>query len=143
VQLDALPLTPTGKVDRGALPRPEAPTARGHEAPRTPIEEQLVEIWKAVLGVPEVGIHDGFFELGGHSLLATQVVSRVRDAMGVQLALRALFDAPTVAELALVVLGELAAGEDAGALAGILEEVQRAGESSPTADGADGGGERA
>jgi amino acid adenylation domain-containing protein len=103
VVLDALPLTPNGKVDRKALPAPEASTQEQGErgaAPRGPLEEVLAGIWAEVLGVAGVGAHDNFFELGGHSLLVTQVVSRARAAFNVELPLRAVFESPTVAELA-------------------------------------------
>jgi amino acid adenylation domain-containing protein len=79
--LDEVPLTPNGKVNRKALPTPDLSGFRAENAyvePRTPVEEQLVEIWEEVLGVERVGVHDDFFELGGHSLLATRVLSRVR-----------------------------------------------------------------
>jgi amino acid adenylation domain-containing protein/non-ribosomal peptide synthase protein (TIGR01720 family) len=98
--LPALPLTPNGKVDRAALPDPDREDEAVYIAPRDPIEALLVEIWAGVLGVERVGITDEFFALGGHSLLATQVVSRVRDACGVDLPLRALFEAPTLESLA-------------------------------------------
>ncbi|WP_445299506.1 amino acid adenylation domain-containing protein [Microcoleus sp. B3-A4] len=102
VLLDALPLTPNGKVDRRALPAPDQ--SRPDQsvtfvAPRSPIEQQLVDIWAEVLRLEQVGIHDNFFELGGHSLLATQVISRLRQAFGVELPVRTLFEAPTVADL--------------------------------------------
>ncbi|MBD1900675.1 non-ribosomal peptide synthetase [Trichocoleus sp. DQ-A3] len=102
VVLESLPLTPNGKVDRRALPAPEPvklELAGSYVAPQTPVEEVLVKIFAEVLGVKRVGIHDNFFELGGHSLLATQLVSRVRDAFGVELHLRSVFEAPTIAEL--------------------------------------------
>ncbi len=101
VALPALPLTANGKVDRRALPAVARGRGEGAIAsPRGFVEETLVAIWAEVLHLPGVGIHDGFFDLGGHSLLATQVVSRVRDVLEVELPLQALFEAPTVAELA-------------------------------------------
>jgi amino acid adenylation domain-containing protein len=103
VFLKTLPLTPSGKVNRKALPAPDT-TRRDAEAdfvpPSNPVEEVLAGIWVEVLGIESVGVHDNFLELGGHSLLATQVISRVRQAFQVELPLRSLFDAPTVAELA-------------------------------------------
>jgi acyl carrier protein len=103
VPLDALPLTPNGKVDRRALPAPgqARPTLEDAlVAPRTPVEEALAGIWADLLGLTQVGIHDNFFELGGHSLLATQVMARLQAAFQVEVPLRRLFEAPTVADLA-------------------------------------------
>ncbi|WP_375511245.1 amino acid adenylation domain-containing protein [uncultured Nostoc sp.] len=102
VLLESLPLTSNGKVDRGALPAPELDRTLLEKfvAPRTPIEEMLAQIWAQVLKVEQVGIHDNFFELGGHSLLATQLLSRIRTSLKVELLLRSLFAAATVAELA-------------------------------------------
>ena len=105
--LDRLPLLPNGKVDRAALALdPARETPAGPEldegalsSPRTPAEEILVGIWAEVLGVSRLGIHDNFFELGGHSLLATRVLSRVRASFSVEIPIRRLFEAPTVAEL--------------------------------------------
>ncbi|MBV9773170.1 MAG: amino acid adenylation domain-containing protein, partial [Gemmatimonadetes bacterium] len=100
VVLDALPRNVSGKVDRRALPAPEWGAQERYVAPRTATEEVLAGIWAEVLGVEQVGVEESFFALGGHSLLATRVVSRVRQAFGVELPLRALFEAPTVATLA-------------------------------------------
>jgi amino acid adenylation domain-containing protein len=97
--LAALPLSPSGKVDRGALP-PAAPDDTPEEAPRTPAEELLAGIWAAVLGRAQVGTSDDFFDLGGHSLLLGQVLARVRAAFGVELSVRTAFEARTLAALA-------------------------------------------
>ncbi|HEU4834640.1 MAG TPA: non-ribosomal peptide synthetase, partial [Pyrinomonadaceae bacterium] len=101
VTLDQMPLNANGKVDRRKLPAPEnTETREAIVEPRTAVERVLVEIWTDVLNV-KVGVEDDFFELGGHSLLATQVMSRIREAFGIEAALRHLFEKPTVAELAL------------------------------------------
>ena len=99
VQLTTLPLLPSGKVDRKALPSPDMPVMT-YQAPRTPVENQLVELWSQVLQRERVGIHDDFFQLGGHSLLATQLLSRLRDMFAIELPLRELFEQPTIAGLA-------------------------------------------
>ncbi|HYH78539.1 MAG TPA: condensation domain-containing protein, partial [Longimicrobium sp.] len=100
--LPALPHTPNGKVDRLALPEPHPhrESAGDYVAPTTADEAALATIWSEVLGIDRVGIRDDFFELGGHSLLATQIVARVRQRMGVELPLGAVFAMPTVEELA-------------------------------------------
>ncbi|MBO1057381.1 MAG: amino acid adenylation domain-containing protein [Dolichospermum sp. JUN01] len=105
VILQSFPLTPSGKVDRRALPAPdlESTLLEKYVAPRTPIEELLTQIWAQVLKVEQVGIDDNFFELGGHSLLATQLVSRIRNIFQVELPLYELFTAPTVEELAYII----------------------------------------
>ncbi|CAD5920830.1 non-ribosomal peptide synthase/polyketide synthase [Planktothrix agardhii] len=103
VILESLPLTSNGKVDRRALPAPDFQSEEQYVAPRNPIEEILASIWVKVLKVEQVGIHDNFFELGGHSLLATQLISRIRKAFKVEMPLRELFVAPTVAALAQVI----------------------------------------
>ncbi|MEH2127083.1 non-ribosomal peptide synthase/polyketide synthase [Nostoc sp.] len=103
VILESLPLTPNGKIDRRALPAPETSSelSEKYVAPRSPIEEILSLIWTQVLKVELVGRHDNFFELGGHSLLATQLISRIRTNFQVEIPLRSLFAAPTIAQLAL------------------------------------------
>ena len=102
IMMDQLPLTANGKVDLRALPAPDqVPAVDSDFAPlRSPVEEMLAEVWAEILGLERVGVHDNFFELGGHSLLATQVISRVRKMFAVELPLRVVFEAPTVAELA-------------------------------------------
>ncbi|HEY3304677.1 MAG TPA: amino acid adenylation domain-containing protein [Candidatus Binatia bacterium] len=103
VFLQALPLTPHGKVDRRALPAPEQTRPElesSYITPRTEVENVLAAVWMKVLKLGQVGIHDNFFDLGGHSLLATQVISRLREAFHVETPMRALFESPTVAGLA-------------------------------------------
>ena len=102
VTLDTLPLMPNGKVDRKAFPAPDL-SARSNQAdfvaPQTPGEIALAAVWTRVLGIASIGVHDNFFALGGHSLLATQVISHVRQTLGVEIPLRTLFETPTVAGL--------------------------------------------
>ena len=101
--LDALPLTPNGKLDRRALPQPDwrRPTLAGrHTEPRTPLERELVQLWASALGVERVGVHHAFLDLGGDSLRAAAVVNTLQSRLGETLYVTALFEAPTVAELA-------------------------------------------
>ncbi len=104
VFLEAFPLTPNGKVDRKALPPPGRARAVDRQAaPQGAVEDMLAGIWEEALGVTPIGRHDNFFDLGGHSMVATQVISRIRTALQVELPLRRLFDAPTLAGLAAAV----------------------------------------
>ena len=103
VLMKELPLTPSGKVERRALPAPDGSRpelAEQFVSPRTVTEELIAGVWAELLGVERVGAHDDFFELGGHSLLATQAVARLREVLGVELPLRAFFETPTVVGLA-------------------------------------------
>jgi acyl carrier protein len=100
VLLEALPLNQNGKVDRRALPAPQAGDAAGYTPPATATEEILAAIWAGLLKQDKVGAHDNFFALGGHSLLVTQLVSKIRTAFGIELPVRAPFEAPTLAALA-------------------------------------------
>ncbi|MDP9389617.1 MAG: non-ribosomal peptide synthetase, partial [Actinomycetota bacterium] len=122
VVVGSFPLTANGKVDRAALPAP-GPVTNGsgvaRVAPRSPTEQRLATIWARVLGVgvDDVAVEDDFFELGGHSLLATQVIAQVREELGTDTPLRAIFDAPTLAALAALVDADRTSGGPAGELA--------------------------
>lgn len=103
VRIKTTPLTPNGKLDRKALPAPDAgrrELAAGFVAPRDEQERRLAEIWSKLLGRSPIGAEDNFFELGGHSLLATRLISQIRESMGITLPLRSVFDAPTLCDLA-------------------------------------------
>jgi acyl carrier protein len=120
VFLEALPLLPNGKIDRRTLPTPNRTRPAldvSYVAPRTPVESNLAGIWADVLNVQPIGIHDRFLELGGHSLLATQILSRVMETFGVEFSIRALFENPTVAEMAEVIARRQAAQADPAAVA--------------------------
>ena len=125
VPLPALPLTANGKVDRKALPAPDASRPeKEFVAPEGPVQERLAEIWAEVLKLERVGARDNFFELGGHSLLATQVLSRMKKSFGVDLPLRTLFDSPTVAGLAEAIIQKELEQADDALLAKLLSELE-------------------
>jgi amino acid adenylation domain-containing protein/non-ribosomal peptide synthase protein (TIGR01720 family) len=128
VFLDALPLNPNGKIDRAALPDPDAtrrePRGAGEPEPSSATERVLASIWRELLDVPEVGRDDSFFELGGQSLLATRLVSRIRETWGVDARLRVVFDAPTLGALARAVEELCGGAEAADAIAGAVAEIE-------------------
>ena len=97
IQLNAIPLNPSGKIDRKLLPMPEGPSFSEYEAPRNKMEEIVSGIWSEVLGIENIGIYDNFFELGGHSLKGTAITSRIHKTMNIELPLHILFKAPTIA----------------------------------------------
>jgi acyl carrier protein len=122
VSLDALPMTPSGKVDRLALSRMPvsdeslaagAGSLRKIVPPRTPLEKEVALIWADLLGItwsdeqPPISVHDNFFEMGGHSLLATRIVSRLRETYQVDLPLRRMFETPTIAGIAEIITDSL------------------------------------
>ncbi len=127
VVLPRLPLTPNGKLDRRALPEPEAPVMALRRLPRTPHEEVLCGLFAETLGLAQVGIDDNFFELGGHSLLATRLIGRIRAALDVEIAIRSLFEAPTVAALARQLTADAPSHSDFEALL----PIRRSGNSRP------------
>ena len=106
VEMDSLPVTRNGKIDKRALPEPDGTHLAGNEytAPRNSTEVQLAEIWQQLLGVKRIGVNDNFFQAGGHSLLATRIVSAIRLKLNVELSIRDLFFYPTIAELGNYVL---------------------------------------
>jgi len=124
IRLDAIPLTPNGKIDRRALPVPEdIRQLPGYVGPRDEMEQILAEIWQSVLQVEKVGIYDNFFDLGGHSLLAAQVISRARNTLSVELPLRRIFETPNVAGLAAAIYEMQTAGTEDEELAAMLAEL--------------------
>lgn len=128
IYLDRLPLTPNGKLDRAALPAPDAarPVLEpSFVAPRTPLEQTLAGIWQEVLGLDGVGINDNFFELGGHSLLVIQIVSRIADALHVELPLKDFFQLPTIAEQSVAVAQLRATRDEPGRLDQLLERLDQ------------------
>lgn len=122
VELPALPLTANGKIDRRALPAPEASNAcdlDSYTAPRDAFEEEVIRIWSEVLMIDPIGAHDNFFDLGGHSLLAIQLISKLRESFKVEIPLRTLFDQPTPAELSMALQSALRCEEPAVAATSI------------------------
>jgi acyl carrier protein len=127
VLLDSLPRITNGKVDRKALPSPDQSIIGLEEncgAPRSTVEEILVGIWLDVLKLKRVGVHDNFFYIGGHSLTATQVISRIRGAFQVEIPLRALFEKPTVEELAIAIMERRGEGIQEGEVSPALAELE-------------------
>jgi amino acid adenylation domain-containing protein len=124
VEMEELPRTISGKVDRRALPELGGSGGEEYVGPRTPVEESLVESWEKLLGRERIGIEDNFFRMGGHSLLATQVISRIRRTFHIDVPLRVLFEAPTVKQLALVVTQMQVEQGDADEMARMIEEIK-------------------
>jgi acyl carrier protein len=127
VRLDAMPVTPNGKIDCRALPEPEKtrPELRiTYVAPQTDIEANLARIWGEVLHLDRVGSHDNFFDLGGHSLAASRVISRVIQTFQLELPVKMLFDAPTVAEMGAVITQHQAKQASDLKLGQMLHEVE-------------------
>jgi hypothetical protein len=126
VELASVPLTPSGKVDRRALPRPDAiqPRSRAeYVPPRGDLEQLLAGVWAEVLRADRIGAHDSFFELGGHSLLATLAVSRIGEALAIEVPLRRMFEAPTVALLAARLRQDAGPANDLDAAARLVLEL--------------------
>ncbi|RII13398.1 Linear gramicidin synthase subunit D [Streptomyces sp. YIM 130001] len=124
VTLDGFPLNANGKIDHAKLPDPDRPSTPERSEPRTPTETRLAEIWSEILGTEDLGVHDDFFSLGGNSLRITQITSRVRDAFGVSLELRAFFRASTIAGLAALIDSEELAAADEDLLAELLDDLE-------------------
>ncbi|GCE60718.1 non-ribosomal peptide synthetase [Microcystis aeruginosa] len=120
--LETLPLTPNGKLDKKALPIPDLNTFTDGKMPVTPTEELLASLWQDLLKIKSVGRRDNFFELGGHSLLATQLVTRIRNSFGVELAVRKVFEHPQLSELAT----EISQVSSAVSLPPIIPQAQNA-----------------
>ena len=127
VPLERLPLTVSGKLDRRALPAPDIAPAGVRRAPRTPHEEILCSLFAEVLGLERIGIDDNFFELGGHSLLATKLIGRIQSGLNVEIAIRDLFEAPTVVALA----GQIVAGGSSRSDLDVLLPIRTTGSRNP------------
>lgn len=128
VLLDSFPLTPNGKVDRQALARRNVLTTTARStpfvAPRTPIEEELAQIWRELLKIEQVGVYDNFFDLGGHSLLLAQLAARLRITFHVDIPLRVLFDVPTINDMTIAIADQQLAQTDPSALADLIGELE-------------------
>jgi len=126
-QLDEMPRTPNGKLNKHALPEPEGlrTETRKYKEPRTDVERTLVAVWEKALGMEGIGIDDNFFELGGHSLLGSQVVSGIMSAFGIDLPLRVVFEAPTIEQMAFVILKLMAQDQDFNVLNEMLTELEQ------------------
>jgi acyl carrier protein len=127
VVMERLPRTISGKIDRKALPLPGLAQSQAlveYVAPRTPVEAAVADLWTELLGVERISIHDSFFQLGGHSLLATQLLARVRDAFMVEIALRQLFESPTISGLALGITQAQVEQEDDLEMASMIEGLK-------------------
>jgi amino acid adenylation domain-containing protein len=127
VELAELPLTASGKIDRAALPPPQSTRPElesNYVAPQSPIEEGLVRIWGATLGVDRVGVNDNFFALGGDSLSATQVISRINEAFGIELPVRQLLESPTARAVAIRVFERLMKEIDESELPDLVSEIK-------------------
>jgi amino acid adenylation domain-containing protein len=128
VKLEALPLTPNGKLDRRALPEPEIGRAELQSffvAPRNAAEKAVAGLWAEILGLEQVGVYDSFFELGGHSLLAMRMASRIRDIFSVELALRDIFESPTVAGISQLIADRARSVHSAATIASVSRELHR------------------
>jgi acyl carrier protein len=126
VMLEAMPLTPSGKIDRQALPEPKnlrPDLGTPYVQPRTLVEGDLANIWADVLALTQVGVHDNFFDLGGHSLAATRVVSRVIQQFQIDIPLQSVFQSPTVADVASVITAHQGKKLGESQLKTILDEL--------------------
>ena len=127
VNLNTFPLTTNGKINRRALPKPSLSDMQAtvtYIAPKTPLEQQLADIWKKMLKLEQVGIHDNFFELGGHSLLAMQIISRIHEVIQVELPLPQMFEAPTIEQMALSITQQQLDGLNEAELAQLFGQIK-------------------
>jgi amino acid adenylation domain-containing protein len=126
VTMESLPLGPSGKLDRQALPTPDSASlglSAEFVAPRSTLEQELADIWARLLNVKRVGVHDNFFELGGHSMLLTQLATRILNTFGAEVPMRILFDAPTIEGISIAIGSQLMDQSDASDLALLLAEM--------------------